>query len=131
MAGQRALPELLELSGSRRTLEFLEDNSNWISVDESIALFDAAAQVTGDPTIARHVGENAVRQYAGTQVATVLRSLGSPEELLRQITVVAGKFSTVSSMEIVELSPGHGMIRRMTVPPHPSAACCANGRVAC
>ena len=121
---RRACPaQLLELAGSHRTVEFLEDNSNWMSVEEAIALFDAAAEVTGDPSIARRVGENAVRQYAGTQVATVLRSLGSPEELLRQITVVAGKFSTISYMEILELSPGHAVVKRETVPPHPSAAC--------
>jgi diguanylate cyclase (GGDEF)-like protein len=123
VAGQRALPELLELAGSQRTLEFLGDNNNWISVDEAIALFEAAKQVTGDPTIPRRVGENAVRQYAGTQVATVLRSLGSPEELLRQITVVAGKFSTVSYMEIVELAPGHARIKRWTQAGQPNAAC--------
>ncbi len=123
VSGERALPELLELAGSRRTLEFLEDNTNWISVEEAIALFDAAVELTGDASVARRVGENAVRQYAGTQVATVLRSLGSPEELLRQITVVAGKFSTVSYMEIVELSPGHGVVKRQTLPSYASAAC--------
>ncbi len=123
VAGESALPELIEAAGSTRTLEFLEDITNWISAQEAIDLFAAAAEVTGDPEVARKVGENAVRQYAGTQVATALRSLGSPEELLRQITIVAGKFSTVSHMEIEELSPGHAVVRRFTEPPHPSATC--------
>ena len=120
IAGENALPALLEIAGSERTLPFLEDNSNWISLSESVALFEAAAQVTGDPAIARHVGEDAVRQYAGTQVATVLRSLGSPEELLRQITVVAAKFSTISVIEIAELAPGRAVVHRTTRPPLPS-----------
>ena len=123
VAGEGALPDLIEAAGSTRTLEFLEDITNWITVQEAIDLFQAAATVTGDPQIARTVGENGVRQYAGTQVATALRSLGSPEELLRQITIVAGKFSTISHMDIVELSPGHAVVRRHTDPPHPSASC--------
>jgi len=120
VAGESALERLLSIAGSTRTLAFLEDNNNWVTVEESMALFEAAAEVTGDPAIARHVGEDAVSQYSGTQVATVLRSLGSPEEMLRQIATVAAKFSTVSDMEIAELSPGRAVVHRSTRPPHPT-----------
>lgn len=123
VAGERALAGLLEESGSRRTLAYLEDNGNWVSLDEAVSLFAAAEKVTGDPLIARHVGEDATRQYAGTQVATVLRSLGSPEEMLRQIAVVSSKFSTVTDMEVVELAPGRAIVERRMVPPHAPATC--------
>src|SRR4249919_3582176 len=71
--GDEGLRELLERAGSERTVDYLDDVSNWISVDESTALFRAAAQITGDGQIARRVGEESVAQHAGTPVATLLR----------------------------------------------------------
>jgi diguanylate cyclase (GGDEF)-like protein len=112
VAGQAALDELLEAAHTTRTLAYLEDIANWVSRDEAMALFEAAKEIAGDPEIARHVGEDATRQYSGTPVATTLRSLGSVEEMLRQIAVVVTKFSVVSSMEVVEVSPGHALLRR-------------------
>jgi diguanylate cyclase (GGDEF)-like protein len=112
VAGQAALEELLEASRSTRTLEYLEDIANWVSVEEAMALFAAATRITGDPEIALHVGEDATRQYSGTQVATTLRSLGSVEQLLQQIAVVVAKFSVVSSMDVVEMTSGRAVVER-------------------
>lgn len=114
VCGEAALSELLERADSPRTLPYLEDISNWVSGDEAIALFEAGALVTGDSQIARHVGEDAVRQYAGTQVATVLRSLGSVEDMLSQIATVASKFTVMSDMRMMEASPGRAVLSRQT-----------------
>ena len=65
-----------------------------------MALFRAAARDARATTqIARRVGEESVAQHAGTPVATLLRSLGSPEEVYRQMALAATKFSTVSVLE--------------------------------
>jgi diguanylate cyclase (GGDEF)-like protein len=112
VAGEAALGELLQIAGSTRTLEYLEDIANWVSRDEAMALFEAAREITGDPEVARHVGEDAVRQYSGTSVATTLRSLGSVEEMLRQIAVVVTKFSIISTMDVVEVEPGRALLTR-------------------
>jgi predicted hydrocarbon binding protein len=112
LRGDTALPELLDAAGSPHTLEYLENICNWVSRDEVVALFEAAERVTGDDQFARHVGEEAVRQYAGTQVATVLRAMGSIEGILRQISAVTGKFTVVSEMDVVEAHPGHALLRR-------------------
>ena len=80
-------------------------------MDESTALFRAAAQITGDAQIARRVGEESVAQHAGTPVATLLRSLGSPEEVYRQMALAATKFSTVSELDTIEVAPGRALIR--------------------
>ena len=109
--GNQAVAEVLERAGSTRTPEYLEDVTNWISWDEALALFDAAEDYTGDPGIARRIGEQTVAQHAGTPVATLLRSLGSPEEVLSKITVTASKFSTVADMEAVEVNPGRAVVR--------------------
>ncbi|HYZ79961.1 MAG TPA: diguanylate cyclase, partial [Solirubrobacteraceae bacterium] len=111
LLGEDGLSELLELAGSTRTVAYLDDTTNWISLDESLALFKAAAELTGDAQIARRIGEEAVAQHAGTPVATLLRSLGSPEEVYRQITLTASKFTTITDLEPLEVEPGHAVIR--------------------
>src|SRR3954447_19905411 len=110
MAGEEGLNRLLELAGSNRSIAYLDDVTNWISLDESLALFQAAAELTGDPQIARRVGEEAVAQHAGTPVATLLRGLGAPEEVYRQMTLTASKFTTITDLEPVEVEPGHAVI---------------------
>jgi diguanylate cyclase (GGDEF)-like protein len=109
--GEQAVTELLERAGSKRTPEYLDDVSNWVSYDEAMALFDAAEELTGDPSIARRTGEETLAQHAGTPVATLLRSLGAPEVVLGKITLTAGKFSTVAEMEAVEVLPGRAVVR--------------------
>jgi len=108
--GEDGLKELLDLAGSTRSIAYLDDVTNWISLDESLALFKAAAELTGDTHIARRVGEEAVAQHAGTPVATLLRSLGSPEEVYRQITLSASKFTTITDLEPITVEPGHALI---------------------
>ncbi len=98
------------MAGSKRTVAYLDDVTNWISLDESLALFKAAAELTGDPQLARRVGEEAVSQHAGTPVATLLRSLGSPEEVYRQMALAATKFSTITELDPLEVEPGRAVI---------------------
>jgi diguanylate cyclase (GGDEF)-like protein len=109
--GEAAVGELLRRAGSTRTAAYLEDVGNWIAHDEAIALFDAAAAMTGDAHIARRIGEEAVRQHAGTPVATLLRNLGAPEEVFRQITATVSKFSTVTEMDALLADRGRAVVR--------------------
>ncbi len=109
--GAGAVEDLLRRAGSAHTEAYLDDVSNWISYDEAMAMFDAAEEMTGDPDIARRIGEETLAQHAGTPVATLLRSLGSPDEILRKIPLTATKFSTVSEMEAVDVQPGRAVVR--------------------
>src|SRR5919107_5238947 len=84
-AGDAAVARLLPEASSPRTLEYLTDLGNWISYAEAVALWEAGATLTGDPQFARHVGQDFVRQLAGSGNSTVLRALGSPEDLPRKI----------------------------------------------
>jgi diguanylate cyclase (GGDEF)-like protein len=108
--GDGAVAQALELAGSARTVEYLDEVSNWVSYNEAIALFDAAEQITGDPNVARRIGEETVRQHAGTPVATLLRSLGSPDEIYEKMALTAGKFSTLATLSAVESEPGRAVI---------------------
>src|SRR5947209_140255 len=114
LKGEAGVTGMLSDAGSKHDAVFLENTDNWISLDEAVALMEAGVRVTDDPTLARRVGEQAVRQHAGTQVATLLRSLGSPEAVLRGITTAAAKFSTVTEMEAIEAGPSHAVVRSRT-----------------
>jgi hypothetical protein len=116
LCGENGLTELLERSGSERSLAYLDDLTNWISYDEAMALFEAAIEVTGDEQIARQIGEETLAQHAGTPVATLMRSLGSPEEIYRQITQAGSKFTTVSKLDAKEVAPGRAVIREQVLP---------------
>ena len=96
--GADAVDEVVEGSGVPYAAEHLDDIGNWIWYEEAIALFEAAAELTGDPQIGLRAGEQALRQHAGTPVATLLRSLGSPEAILEQTALAATKFSTITEM---------------------------------
>src|SRR5919108_6038142 len=89
-AGDGSVAQAIKLAGSERSFDYLDDVSNWISYDEAIALFNAAEEITGDANVARAIGEETVRQHAGTPVATLLRSLGSPDEIYEKIALAAG-----------------------------------------
>jgi diguanylate cyclase (GGDEF)-like protein len=104
--GRAAVAEVLRLAASERTLEYLLDTTNWISYDEAVALWRAGSHVTHHPQFARAVGEDAAHRLAASPVATMLRSLGSPENVYRQVPTTSAKFSTVSHLDATEATPG-------------------------
>ncbi len=104
--GDEAVAEVLRRAESRRPLSDLMDVTQWISYDEAVALWRAGAEVTHHPQFARAVGEDSVRRLNGSPVADLLRSLGSPENVYRQIATTAGKYSRVSVLEAVRCAPG-------------------------
>ncbi|MEA2418472.1 MAG: hypothetical protein QOE60_678 [Thermoleophilaceae bacterium] len=114
--GEEGLMDLLELSGSKRTVAYLDDLTNWISYDEAMSLFATAAELTGDPQIARRVGEETVAQHAGTPVATLMRSLGSPDAIYQAMAQAGSKFTTASVLEALEVTPGRALIREVAAP---------------
>jgi len=116
LAGDEGVGRMLDLAGEGRPVSALENPTSWSSHDEAIALFEAASEVTGDPQVGLHVGAEMLRQHDGTEVANLLRSLGSPGELLRNVTAAAAKFSTVSTMEPLEVGDAHAVVRAITRP---------------
>ena len=104
--GEEAVAEMLRLAGSDRTPEYLLEASNWISYDEMLALWRAGAQMTHHPQLSRAVGEDAARRLNASPVAAVLRSLGSPENVYRQVATATTKFSLVAKLDVVDAKPG-------------------------
>lgn len=108
--GTTSVARVLEGAGTRHDDAFLENEDNWISLDEACALLEAGAVETGDRNFARRVGESTLPQHAGTQVATQLRSLGSVEAVLEAVAQTATAIDTVTELQCVEIRPGHAVI---------------------
>jgi diguanylate cyclase (GGDEF)-like protein len=120
--GQEGVLETVRASGVSHSADHLEQVENWIPYTDAVSLFEAAVEVTADERIGWRVGQDAVRQHAGTAVATLLRSLGSPERIYEQIALTATKFSTVTEMTPVEVAPGRAVIsarNRLGIARHP------------
>jgi diguanylate cyclase (GGDEF)-like protein len=113
--GDGAVASLLERAGAKHSAAYLEKVENWISLDEASALLEAGAVQTGEPAFARRVGESTLRQHAGTQVATLLRSLGSLEAVLKVIAQTTPKLSTVTRIDATDVRPGRAVIRAVAI----------------
>jgi diguanylate cyclase (GGDEF)-like protein len=101
--GDDGVARLLALAGDPRPPATIEDPGSWTSYRHMIRLFQAAAEVTGESGVVRRIGAEMLRQYEGGEVAELLRSLGSPGELLRNIATTGAKFSTVSRYDAVAI----------------------------
>ncbi len=108
--GEEALPQLLELAESTRSPAYLCDLTNWISYGEAVALWRAGMRLTHNPRFPELIGRRAAERLSSSSVATLLRSLGSPEKLYEQIALSGAKFSTVVRLDALEVRPGHADI---------------------
>ena len=108
--GDAAIAELLIRAAVERSVAELTDIGNWISYEEATALWTAGAQITHHPHFARAVGEDSARRLNASPVATLLRSLGSPEAVYSQIATTSTKYSTVARLEAVDCGPGFAEI---------------------
>jgi diguanylate cyclase (GGDEF)-like protein len=121
LSGADAVPAVLRLAGSQRSAGYLTDTRNWISYDEAVALWRAASTVTHNPTLVTLAGRRAAQRLGSSPVAQLLRSLGSPENLYREIATSATKFSTVVRLEATELAPGFAEVVATPVSGFPRA----------
>lgn len=120
--GQAALARLLEGLPKTRSLSELEDDASWSTYSEIAALFEAAVEVTGDLRVGFNLGRQMVKELSGTETVALLRSLGSPSEIYRNIGVASGKFSTAAVMEPLEVADNYATVSSTTrggFPRHP------------
>jgi signal transduction histidine kinase len=100
--GDEGVRDLLIKAGETRSPEVLEDERSWSTYQEKIALFEAAAEVLGDEKVAQHIGETVLEHRVGLPLKLLLRTLGSPSQVLRNVAKAAPKFSTVCTMRAVD-----------------------------
>ena len=68
------------------------------------------------PTVARRAGEEVLRRHEGTEAADVLRSLGSPAEVLRSVAAAAATALPGATLEVVRVGDGGATVRARSRP---------------
>jgi diguanylate cyclase (GGDEF)-like protein len=119
----RLLLAYLERAGGRAAVEetllraemldrevLLRGESYWFSWDTKIKLFEAAAEVLGDPLFARTMGETALELGISDSVQTALRALGSPSLVYRNVVRANARFNASHRMDLLDLGPQHARI---------------------
>ncbi len=110
VGGDEAVSEVLARTGTTATQGELDDQSRWWSYDTRIRLFAAATDVLGPRTM-YEVGAAALTSGLAHALVILLRTLGSPRRVFGQLPRAVQKFSTTSTMQILETSPTTATIR--------------------
>lgn len=117
--GDEAVDRLLAEAGDGVTADEISDISRWTPFRGAMALFDAGARLIDEPDLGRRVGEEMLRQYRGTEVHALLRSLGSPNGVIDNISQSASKFTTAHVLTSGDSSEDHGVIIARSTHHHP------------
>ncbi|MGY1705159.1 diguanylate cyclase domain-containing protein [Geodermatophilus sp. SYSU D00697] len=110
-AGDAAVSEVLRRAGVSTPAEQLTSPSHWTSYETRIRLFAAATEVLGDPATMFRVGREALAHGLNPALVLLIRAMGSPGQVYRQLPRAVAKFSTTSTMEMLEVGAGHATIR--------------------
>ena len=108
--GDVGVTQMLALAGEGRSFHELGDPHGWSSLDETVALLDAAALVTGDPAIALHVGNLLLAPSPGDDFTDRLRGLGSPASVLEDVARLLGHVETTSEAAPLEVAVDHALV---------------------
>jgi diguanylate cyclase (GGDEF)-like protein len=105
--GDAAVAATLDRAGLRLTVAELTDPAHWSSYDTRVRLFAAATAVLGDPAAMFQVGATALTSGLPPSVVLLLRAMGSPRQVFRRLPSAVPKFTTTSTMEVVESGSTH------------------------
>jgi hypothetical protein len=97
--GDRAVEAMLEQAGETRGFDELLDEHGWSSYEQKIRLFEAAEALLGDPDAVRRIGQSMLRSRIALPLLVLLRALGSPEQVLRNVAKANSRFSTNSTVQ--------------------------------
>jgi diguanylate cyclase (GGDEF)-like protein len=109
-AGDDAVAEVLRRAGVTLTPAELELPSCWSSYDTRIRLFAAATDVLGDPQTMSRVGREALGLCLNPALVLLIRAMGSPRQVYRRLPRAVAKFSTTSTMRVLESGATHATL---------------------
>ncbi|RBY81660.1 GGDEF domain-containing protein [Geodermatophilus sp. TF02-6] len=109
--GEPAVEEVLRRAGVPWTAEELSQPSHWTSYDTRIRLFRAATDVLGDPATMFRVGREALTHGMHAGQVLLIRVMGSPRQVYRRLPPAVAKFSTTSTMQVVDCGAGSATVR--------------------
>ncbi len=108
--GDDAVAEVLRRAAVPWTATELEQPSQWTSYDTRIRLFAAATEVLGDPQTMFRVGREALGLGLTPTLVLLVRAMGSPRQVYRQLPRAVAKFSTTSTMRVLESGATHATL---------------------
>jgi diguanylate cyclase (GGDEF)-like protein len=109
-AGDAGVAETIRRAGVPHREDELLDPATWTSYDTRIRLFAAATEVLGDPRTMFRVGATALARGLSPSVVLVVRATGSPRQVIRQLPGAVLKFSTTSTMAVLESGATHATV---------------------
>ncbi|MGO8873713.1 MAG: EAL domain-containing protein [Acidimicrobiales bacterium] len=109
--GDGSVAQTLALAGDRRPFSDLADPSLWSSLHQTVALFNAAALVTGDGAVGVHVGEALLHPAEASEFVDRLASLGATDTVLKHVAPLVDHFEQTSDAVALEVASGHALIR--------------------
>ena len=109
-SGEAGVAQALALAGEQRTFAELDDPDRWSSLNQTVALLNAAALVTGDGAVGLHVGEVLLFTPAARTFTDRLRALGSESEVLKHIEPVIEHFDTTATATTLEVAADHALV---------------------
>ncbi|WP_232806963.1 diguanylate cyclase domain-containing protein [Geodermatophilus chilensis] len=108
--GDDAVAEVLRRAGVPFTAAELELPSHWTSYDTRIQLFAAATEVLDDAQTMFRVGREALGHSLTPALVLLIRAMGSPRQVYRQLPRAVAKFSTTSTMRVLESGATHATL---------------------
>ncbi len=109
--GEGGVAQVLALADDRRAFADLADPHRWSSLDQVVALFNAASLVTGDGAVALHVGETLLGDPAGADLNGALAEPGGPARVFENIARLVAGFDATASATAVEVGADHALVR--------------------
>jgi diguanylate cyclase (GGDEF)-like protein len=109
--GAAAVAEALRRAGIATPADELSRPDHWIGYDTRIRLFAAATAVLDDPQTMWRVGSEALANGMNPALVLLVRAIGSPRQVYRQLPKAVAKFSTTSTMQVVESGATHATVR--------------------
>ena len=108
--GDAAVAETLRRADVPFTAEELARQDHWVGYDTRVRLFAAATEVLGDPDTMWRVGSEALANGLSPALVLIVRAIGSPRQVYRQLPRAVAKFSTTSTMTVLESGATHATI---------------------
>lgn len=113
--GREAVLELLRRCGLEGRESELRDENRWFPDRTRVAMFEAAADVLGDPGVAHRIGAAALDLNVGQPLRLSLRALGSPKLIYSNVGRANGKFNRVHRMDVLSCGANSARIRNVPV----------------
>ena len=104
--GDEAVEAVLAAAQLPDTLAELENPNHWVSYDSRIRLFQVVTDHLGASAM-YEIGRSSMRQNVAPSVHLALRHLGSPRKIYRVLPRLVAKYSTTSTMRLLESGSSH------------------------